>query len=174
MFHDQTFEHEGHKFRVEILSDDDSTPPWDREDGHGPVSDWKHHAFGMGSKPPKAPSEMILVWDHGAYRTYDFQEAVRIARRGGWDAAPYSDTETAGQRAHKAAMADFKRLSDWCNDRWNYVGVVVHLLDDEGDDMGETASLWGVESDAGEYLDEVARECASEILHRVANTLHAA
>lgn len=165
--------HEGHNFRVEILSDDDSTPPWEREDGHGPVSNWKRHAFGMGSKPPKAPGEMILVWDRGAYLTYDFQEAVKIARKDGWNAEPYSATETAGQRAHKAAMADFDRLRRWCADQWNYVGVVVHLVDDEGDDMGETDSLWGIESDASEYLDEAARECASEILHRLAKQLAA-
>jgi len=162
---------EGNKFRVSIEPDDYCAAPWDRDDGHGPVSEWKHHSFGMGTKPPKAPGEMILVWDRGAYRTYDFAEAVRIAKRDGWDAAPYDATETPGQKAHKAAMADFNCLRQWCDGQWSYVGVIVELLDDEGDATGETESLWGIESDAGEYLDETAKELAGEILHRLENQL---
>lgn len=162
---------DGHKFSVEIVADDDTTPPWDREDGHGPVSEWKRHAFGQGTKPPKRPGEMILCWDRGSYLTYDFAAAVRIAKRDGWDVPPYGGTH--GQKAHRAAMADFDRLRRWCADQWSYVGVVVHLLDDEGDEMGESESLWGIESDADDYLDEVARELADEILHRLAQSLAA-
>lgn len=171
--HDQaTFEHNGHKFRVTFPHDDCGDTPWEREDGHGPVSDWKRHAFGMGSKPPKAPGEMILIWDHGSYRTYDFQAAVKQAKAEGWDAAPYGGTR--GEKAHRAAMADFDRLRRWCDDQWSYVGVVVELLDDEGDAMGEEESLWGVESDAGDYLEKCARELADEIIHRLASHLRAA
>lgn len=35
-----TFEHKGRTFRVEFPYDDDAGAPWDREDGHGPVSDF--------------------------------------------------------------------------------------------------------------------------------------
>lgn len=167
----QTFEHNGNKFRVTFPYDDDATAPWDREDGHGPVSEWKRHAFGQGSKPPKRPGEMILCGDRHGYRTYDFAEAVRIAKRDGWDAEPYNTAETRGQRAAKAAMADFNRLRRWCSDQWNYVGVVVELLDKDGDPTGETESLWGIESDAGDYLEEVARELAEEIIHRLERPL---
>lgn len=172
-YHRDTIEHEGHKFRIELVPDDCGEAPWDREDGHGPVSDWKRHAFGRGTKPPKAPGEMILHWDSGSYRVYDFQAAVKQAKAEGWDTAPYGQG-TKGERAHRAAMADFNRLRDWCNDRWQYVGVVVHLLDDEGDDMGESESLWGVESDSPEYIEETAHELAGEILHRLTNQLRAA
>lgn len=173
MEHNDTFDHAGHKFRIEFHADSDAAPPWKNEDGHGPVSDWKRHAFGMGSKPPKAPGEMILVWDYGSFRTYDFSEAVKIAKRDGWNAAPYRDDETAGERAHKAALSDFKRLRDWCNGRWSYVGIEVFLLDDFGDDMSESESLWGVESDGYAYHEEVARELAEELLHRIGSSLAA-
>lgn len=167
------FERDGHRFRVNFRDDDDTTAPWKREDGHGPVSDWRRHAFGMGSKPPKAPGEMILWWDHGMYCTYDFAAAVRQAKAEGWDAPPYGEG-TRGQRAHRAAMADFNRLREWCAGRWSYVGIEVTLLDDFGDDMGESESLWGAESDADEYLAEVANELADEIIHRMAAQMRAA
>jgi hypothetical protein len=79
---------------------------------------------------------------------------------------------TMSPRAYAAlaAMQDYERLRDWCNDRWSYVGVVVTVQRD-----GETVareSLWGIESDAGDYLLTVANELLAEILpglssHRV-------
>ena len=80
-------EHDGARFRVEFPFDDSGRAPWE-DDGHGEVSDWKRHAFGQGSKPPKRPGELILCWDHGSYRTYDFKGACEIARRGGWGWLP--------------------------------------------------------------------------------------
>ena len=169
----QEFERDGHRFRVNFRDDDDTTAPWKREDGHGPVSEWRRHAFGMGSKPPKAPGEMILCWDHGSYLTYDFAAAVRQAKAEGWDAPPYGEG-TRGQRAHRAAMADFNRLREWCAGRWAYVVIEVTLLDDFGDDMDESGSVWGVESDADEYFAEIANELADEIIHRLAAQMRAA
>lgn len=150
-----TIEVDGHKFRVEFPYDDSGDAPWEREDGHGPVSEWTTRA--------KRPGEMVLDRDRGSYRYYDFQEAVRIAKRDGWDAEPYGQG-TNGERAHRAAMADFDRLHRWCNDQWSYVGAVVELLDDDGEPTGDKDSLWGIESDCPDYLEEVARECAGEVL----------
>lgn len=56
-------EHDGARFRVEFPFDDSGDTPWERDDGHGEVSDWKRHAFGQGSKPPKRAGELILCWD---------------------------------------------------------------------------------------------------------------
>jgi hypothetical protein len=114
---------------------------------------------------------MVLCSDRRSKRYYDFQAAVAQARAEGWDAAPY--TGTRGERAARAAMADFKRLRDWCDNHWHYCGVIVRLLDDEGDDMGESESLWGIESDADDYHREVAQELAEEILARLASVLAA-
>ncbi len=162
LYYEETFTHDGAEFRARYFYDTDMGAPWDKEGGHGPVSGWKHHALGQGTKPPKAPGELILLWDRGSYRTYDFQEACRIARRDGWDAPPYK-TGTARERAARAALADYKRLRAWCNDEWHWCGIVVDIPDTPYE-----ASLWGIESDAGDYFTEVKADLAEECLDQIA------
>ncbi len=194
-------EHDGARFRVEFPFDDSGDTPWERDDGHGEVSDWKRHAFGQGSKPPKRPGELILCWDNGSYRTYDFKGACEIARRDGWGWLPgtlqtsepvpgtwqakagnftalggtineairnlyasHRASMSAKAYAAEAARRDFRFLSDWCNDRWSYVGVVVELVDDDDEPTGESESVWGIESCSTEYLEETAHELAGELL----------
>ena len=119
---DGILEVDGRRFAWWVEPDAGGGAPWDNEDGHGPVSEWTRRG--------KRPGEMVLVSDRHSRRFYDFAEAVRIARAEGWDAPPYGEG-TAGQRAHRAALADFRRLRDWCEGRWSYVGVCVQeaLLD---------------------------------------------
>lgn len=71
-------------------------------------------------------------------------------------------TMSAQEYAALAAMQDFKRLKAWCDDEWHYVGVRVELLADDETADGEE-SLWGIESDAGKYLDDVAAELIDEL-----------
>lgn len=155
---------------VAIVTDADYGPPWQEEDGHGPVTGWTTRA--------KEPGEMVLNSDRGSKRFYDFQEACRIARRDGWNAAPYNvPGETKKQRAARAAMADFERMAGWCNDNWNYVGVCLFELPRDGvqraaarvADSGpfgtlKHAALWGIESDSPEYHATVAWELISELV----------
>ncbi len=193
-----TFEHNGNTFLVEIEPDDFQDPPWEREDGHGPVRkaprgrNWRGYTS-------KAPGEMLMGDDW----VYDFAEACRIARRDRWGCLPgnlhsrqsadgswiaraghleahgadvnkaisalydaYRATfPSARARAAAAAMSDFNRLDRWARGLWEYVGVIVTLCDEDGEPIdGMTASLWGIESDADDYLDEVARELADEII----------
>ncbi len=158
-----TFEHDGREFQVEFIPDDDSTPPQDRADGHGPVSDW--------TSRDKAAGERIIAEDSAGYcgstrsrRFYDVQEAMKIARRDGWDAKPYG-TGTKGQRAARAVESDFQFLRGWYHDDWHYVGVVVTARCPTcGEFCGPSESLWGVENSADEYLVETALELAEEIL----------
>lgn len=149
-----TFAFEGFTFKARIQHDQDHGAPWREEDGHGPISDW--------TTRDKAPGELIVSEDRGARRFYDFAAAVRIARADGWNSAPF--TGTRGQRAARAARADFERMRDWCADRWHYIGVIVQAIDEDGAEIGQPASLWGIESDAGEYLAEVAHELAADCL----------
>ena len=151
LYDGDTFEAEGRTFRVTFPHDDTMGAPWEEHDFHGPVSDW--------TRRDKKPGEMVLNQDRFSKRFYDFAESVRLARRDGWG----GEGRTKGERAHNAAMADFKRLSAWCNDEWSWIGVQIELLDRDGDGTGQTASVWGVESDAGDYLEELARELVSEI-----------
>ena len=151
-----TCEVDGFTLTATIHADDNLDSPWTREDGHGTVSDWR-------ASRDKQPGEMIVSTDGRFARFYDFAEAVKIARRDEWGAPDGTfrpdATPTRGQIAAAAAMADFKRLRDWCNDEWTYVGVSVTVAR-EGvqlvDDFQH--ALWGIESDCPEYLTEVANE----------------
>jgi hypothetical protein len=136
-----------------IEADDQNDPPWETECGHGSVSEWTTRA--------KQPGERVLVSDGRMHRLYDFAEAVRIAKRDRWDTEPFRQG-TKGQRAARAAEADFNRLRRWCEDDWCYVGVVISVSEDGKVIDRHAASLWGIESDADEYLLEVARDLAEE------------
>jgi hypothetical protein len=145
----------GFKIVVRVEHDDDHGPPWEEEDGHGPVSEWR-------DADSKRPGERVLVRHHGSARFYDMQEAIRIAKQDGWDAPPY-DEGTKGQRAARAVEADFQYLKGWCDDRWYYVGVIVELQDEDGNEI-DRDSLWGIESVDENYLNETAREMAAHLL----------
>lgn len=146
---------DGFTLRAKIEPDSDHGPPWEEEDGHGPVSDWTTRS--------KKPGERVLCQDRGSYRYYDFQGAVETALKEGWNAPPY-DQGSKRQKAARAVERDFENLKDWCEDRWCYVGVVLsvsrggYVLDDCA------ASLWGIESDSDDYHIEVANELLDEAL----------
>ena len=147
----------GHGFTIKWLVDYDHGAPWDEEDGHGPVSDW--------TTRDKLPGEIVLSSDRGGKRYYDFQAAVKQARAEGWNTKPYN-WPTKGAAAAAAALADFERLRDWCNDGWHYCGIVVTL---DGTDF--EACLWGIESDCDDYHEEVIKELMQECLYQLdANT----
>ena len=147
----------GHDWVIEWACDYDSGAPWANEDGHGPVSDW--------TRRDKLPGEMVLNSDGCSRRYYDFAAAVKQARAEGWNTAPYN-WPTKGARAAAAALADFEYLRGWCNDEWGYCGIIVKL---DGTDF--EASLWGIESTADEYHEEVIADLMAECLHQLeANT----
>lgn len=148
-------EHAGFRFKVDMPNDHDAEHPW-QFDGHGPVSDWTRRA--------KRPGEMVLCEDRGQRRFYDFQKAVKAARADGWGSQG-DEGLTGGAKAAKAALADFDRLRRYCADQWGYVAVIVSLVDDEGEDMSlPKQALFGVESDSGDYLLDVATELADEVI----------
>jgi hypothetical protein len=140
---------------IKVIPDEDMGPPWKEHDGHGPVSGWENR--------DKKPGELILNENRGSKRFYDFAEAVKIAKRDGWDTKPYG-TGTKGERAHRAAMADYESLRGWCNDDWHWIGVVVTLCTPEGE---FDASLWGIESE-GDYWRDVAVDLIAECRHEYA------
>lgn len=143
-------------FSVKFERDEDAGAPWDNCEGHGVVSDWERRS--------KYPGELILNSDgRGNFRFYDFAASCRLALRDGWDAAPYNGgTETKRQQAAKAARADFEYLRSWCANEWEYVGVIVTLLDEDGDETEVSDSLWCVES-RDDYHHETARQLADEL-----------
>lgn len=162
-------ERKGFTFRASIQHDDDAGTPWDNSDGHGPVTGWERRA--------KLPGELVLCDDNPsglrsntARRFYDYQEACRIALRDGWNAAPYDvEGETPRQRAAKAARADYEFLRGWCNNEWSYIGIIVTAFRN-GIELG-SASVWGIESNAGEYLRDTANELLEEAIGEARDNL---
>lgn len=188
----EVFEHDGNRFRVYLRADDTHGAPWNEEDGHGPVSDWRSR--GCNGHYAKSPGERLLFCTRTHAMFYDFAEAIRIAHRDGWGFMPLplttvSDasghTVSAGPfkahhptdinaatrevyaqhratfptiRAYRAAAeeADFKRMQDWCDEVWIYIGVIVELVNADDEPMGYSESLWGIESDADEYIADTA------------------
>lgn len=142
-------------FRVRFEYDTDHGAPWEMFDGHGVVSDWEHRE--------KRAGELVLCSDRGAKRFYDFAESCRKALAEGWDAHPYNEgQETKRQQAAKAARADYEYLRAWCNDEWHFVGVIVTLLDDEGNETEVSDTIWGIET-LNDHHHEQARLIADEL-----------
>lgn len=158
----------GLDFEARIYHDEmNSDAPWEQSDGHGPVSDWR-------DKDSKRAGERILNSDRWQARFYDFEEATRIAKRDGWGLGPEDRQKlaeklgrepTKGEIRAAAVEKDFEFLRGWCNDEWYYVGVGVTVSYGNVELVGEyDHAVWGVESIAGDYLNEMARDIASEAL----------
>lgn len=143
---------EGCTLSVRVMHDDCMGEPWKEHDGHGPVSEW--------TTRDKKPGERVLCEDRGRKRFYDFAQAVKMARAEGWDAPPYGQG-TPGERAARAAEADFRRLRGWCEDEWSWIVVGVRL-DVDGEEF-QTDYLGAVESD-GDCWREQAAEMANAII----------
>jgi len=154
---------DGFDLTATIYHDDDTTPPWEREDGHGPVSEWTDRS--------KDPGERVLCQDRSHRRYYDFQEACKIALHEGWSFVPAdnSQTKTAKAYAARAVERDFTVLKAWCDDQWHYYGVAVTVAKNDVQLTGQYAhAVWGVEGNYpgsdNDYLREVANELAEEAL----------
>ena len=143
--------------------DNDHGEPWKEECVLGPVTDWVRR--------DKHSGERVLCSDGWVKRYYDFAEAMKIAKRDGWGlnddklaklAARLGRTPTKGEVREAAVEADFKRLKDWCDDKWHYIGVIVTLYNADGVPQDDR-SLWGVE-DSDDYYQTIASELADELI----------
>ncbi len=155
------FDYEGRTFHVEAIDDDFTGAPWDEFDGLGSVSEW--------TRRDKTPGEWVLCEDRDSKRYYDFSEAMRMAKKDGWDAPPYG-AGTKGERALRAVKANFEWLRGWCNGQWRFSTLHVVLFGEE-DEVEYEDYLGGVEYDysSNGYWLEVAKEMASEIMWEVRN-----
>lgn len=151
-------------FRVKVEDDLDHAEPWKNSEGHGVVSEWTGR--------DKKPGEWVLKESRGDKRYYDMAATIKLAKRDGWGLNPEAKAvlakrlgrePTKGEIVEAAVKDDFEYLRGWCNDEWRYVGVIVTLLDDDGDKTEIDNSLWGVEDYDVEHLEEVAQELAEEI-----------
>lgn len=153
-----TIELNGRRYGVKFEYDYDADAPWDGCDGHGAVRQSNRaHAEGRSDK---RPGERPL--NHAGRNEYQFyynwQGACELARTDGWNAEPYD----APGRILRAVQADFDYLRGYVNQDWQYVGVIVTLLDENGEETGESDALWSVET-YEDYHHTVAAELAAEI-----------
>lgn len=144
------YPHAGHAVKIEWHYDDSSREPWKECDGHGPVSDW--------TQRDKKPGERELCRDRKSKRFYDYGEAIKIAKRDGWDAEPYK-TGSKGEQAVRAVEANFKYLKRWCDGDWHWCGYIVTI-----DGMDYDESLWGIESDSQAEMEKEAIQTAKDWL----------
>ncbi len=156
------FEHAGLTFRVKFEHDQDSGPPWENGDGRGIVGDWETRAN-------KRPGDRVLCTDRHSVRYFDFAGTIAKAKRECWG---LNETETAklarklgrvptrGEIRAESVEREYEYLRLWCNDQWSYVGVIVVMLDDEGEETQYQDSIWGVET-IGDYHIDVAHELAA-------------
>lgn len=158
---------------VRIEYDDSMGEPWKEHDGHGEVSEW--------TTRDKRPGERILHSDRGSHRYYDFAGAVELARKDGWGCSHVTTMDelhahnghaTAREMAACAAQQDFDRLRAWCNDQWQWIGVIVAVYDAGGEKVADD-SLWGIESD-GDYWRTVAAENINTIIEGLIVPSHVA
>jgi hypothetical protein len=154
----------GFQLTATIHDDPDAGTPWENSDGHGEVTGWERR--------DKRPGERILNSDRdGSKRFYDYAGAVARALAENWDTAPYGQG-TPGERAARAADADFEYLRAWCNSEWRYVGVAVTVSKNGIQLTGQyDHALWGIEDTADAHLAETATDLAPQALEAAQQAL---
>lgn len=146
---------QGFDLTVTIEPDQHSGAPWD----NSPYSLTMEHS--------SRNSGMYQATGHW------FDAGNLVAITSNWTDCPHDARDqihamhraTMSPRAYAALAArqDFERLRAWCNDDWNYVGIIV-TASKAGINLG-TVSLWGLESDdKSGYLIETAQDLAQEAI----------
>lgn len=150
----------GWKIKFETQYDTDHEPPWEDCDGMGEIKESR------GYYTPGEYGEYddwILYSDRGFHLYYDWRATLPIAIKEGWDAPPYG-TGTKQEQAMRAMRKTFEFLHGWCNDSWWYVGLIVTLYDENGEELGED-SCWGFESEGSDaYITEQMRSWAAHMI----------
>lgn len=176
--HVEDFEQSGFRFRLDVAPDYGIDPPWEHEDGHGPVRRvYAESYYSRGAPRDKRPGERVLWADRHEFLLYDWQEAMKTARRDRWGladedraklAARLGREPTAGEVCAESVARDFEYLRRWCDGGWWWTCLRVTLLDVEGEPVDDfTEYLGGVESDSEDYAKECARDMAAQIVHEI-------
>lgn len=75
---------------------------------------------------------------------------------------PYAGGEPQGTEDYQHnGLLDWKRMESYNNDQWSYHGVIAKASFSTRSGLQHTVSsmgVWGVESDSGDYFDELAQE----------------
>lgn len=148
----------GWKIKVEFQHDGDFGPPWKDCDGMGVI---KESSYGTPGEYGEY-DDWILNSDHRWCRYYDWKATLPEAMRDGWDSKPYG-TRRGKEKAIAAMKSTYEYLRRWCNDDWWYVGLIVTLLDENEEELGED-SCWGFESESMDYITDQVRDWAAGLI----------
>ena len=145
----------GNRFKI-TFSYDDYEAPWEANDGHGDVSEW--------TSRDKKPGEVVLCKARNFKRYYDMQGAIQKAKTEDWSCDSVLPTDTRGQKAVKAAQADFEYLRAWCSADWWYCCLHVVMLDGDGEELqGYDEYLGRIEDGYTTKYHNHALECAQDM-----------
>lgn len=120
------------------------------------------------------PQQVHLIWEKETVPE-EYQQAPDKMQDGYWPSLDKDDDGYIGDKTDDDELdAEYakarKRFNDWENGIWYYVGVVAKLtiyIPSGGTSFHvltvQSAGLWGIESDSGEYLDDVYQEQKAEL-----------
>jgi hypothetical protein len=150
-------EQNGAIYRVQHHFDSSHGAPWEECEGYGIVSGWTNR--------DKTPGELVLSSARSVKRFYDFAATMKIAKRYGWGISGDKTGLSKGEILQRAVMLDYENLRAWCNDEWQYIGIIVFPLTADGDELkSQRQSLWGIESNSdSDYLNSVVSDLIYEI-----------
>lgn len=165
-----TIEKNGRMYRIAIEYDSDMGAPWEEYDGHGIVSKWTTRDKRAGECLLKIGQSYGMS---GNRRFYDYAGTIKKAHAESWGlsdtnratlAARLKRKPTAREIISEAARLDFEYLKSWCDDKWNWCGVIVtDVTDDESAPMDYYHAVWGFSSED----DEGQEECAHELVRQI-------
>lgn len=170
-----SFVHRGITFTARTTRDQDHGAPWEESDNHGIVTDWISQSEQYDF--PDLYQDRTKFYPlgdperDGSRRFYDMQASIRKALKDHWGLSPAALQDLQNEweagtvltpevQTHRAVVLDRDFLNSWCNDEWEYIGVIVML---PGTNL--QGSLWGIESNAGAYLADVAHNLAEELIN---------
>ena len=169
-----TFTHNGQDYRAVISYDDCLGAPWKEHDGHCDVREVSNN-YGAEYGESKRTGEYVFHRGdsrHSWAYVADIPDCMRVAMRDGWGApdddvarfvAKHGRQPSKRETAYLAVTADLEFLRGWLADNWCWVDVEVYPVDSEGERIGESEYLGGIDSLSGDYIrDEVAHELAEQ------------
>lgn len=154
------FDHEGLSFRCIVSHDEHMGMPWDEHDGHGSV----RHEYKYYGRPEKRAGEVIIYSERGDWWIYDYVGAVKKARAEKWgfngmDRA----TMSPGQIAARAALLDMEYCREWLQGSRYWACIEVYRINADGEQVGQSDFLGGIDSGYSREDDDYLRECAAEV-----------
>lgn len=153
------FEKNGFLFRCIVLHDTDLVFPWNEHDGYGFI----RTVYSYCGTPEKRPGERIIYSKRGDHWIYDVQWTMKIARRDGWSCKEVTPNMTAGQKAVCSVEADIQYIREWLEGNRFWAMIEVFRVDDEGEKVGESEYLGGIDNGYSREDDDYLKQCAGEL-----------